>query len=230
MNIMKALLLIVILACLAGDNILVKCTCEENPEIVTIETFLTKHFYDWESFAGFSYSYAPPQDHETVFQYLRRLYEEYGEKAADLAELYIKCRRNKEYGEFSQKFGAKTVLRTFVRKTVPKMINKWGPKILATKLGKSTKLFFSTVRKSMTNPVGIGADLVQLGLELFGYECAGSWVGFVGNIAGGAVFGFFVGGPLGAVTGGTVGYGTWKFGEVATPQAIGWLETLVEYT
>ena len=120
------------------------------------------------------------------------------------------------------------MLKTLVSKTLPKLINKLGPKFLATKLGKSSKLFFTALYKATTNPIGIGADFAQLALELAGYEEQGSWVGFAGNIFGGAVAGFCVGGHVGAVTGGAVGYAAWKFGEVASPQAIELLTILVD--
>ena len=198
----------------------------EDRETVRIEKFLLKNFDDWEGLIGIAYSYNFPKDHETVLDYLQRLYEEHGGEG-QLADFYAKYFGYKDYEEFSRKFKAKDVLKTLASKILPKLINTLGPKILATKLGRSSKLFLTALHKAATNPVGIGANFVQLALELAGYEEQGSWVGFAGNIFGGAVTGFYVGGHVGAVTGGTVGYGAWKFGEVASPQAIGWLKTLV---
>ena len=124
-----------------------------------------------------------------------------------MVNLYHKCLENLEYEKFSNKFRAKEVLRKLVRSVIPSLINKIGPKLLAEKLGESTKLFFRALQKGACSPVGYASDAVQFGLELLGYESAGSWVGFTGNIAGGAISGFFVGGPFGAVAGGAAGYG-----------------------
>lgn len=66
---------------------------------------------------------------------------------------------------------------------------------------------------SALNPIGIVADLAQLGLEMAGYKKEGRAVGAVGNAVGGAVAGFFIAGPVGAVVGAAAGYGTWGIGE-----------------
>ena len=63
------------------------------------------------------------------------------------------------------------------------------------------------------NPVGIAADVIQAGCELYGYEKVGKQIGMGGNIAAGAMMGS-VGGPAGAVVGALGGLLIWGAGEV----------------
>ena len=67
--------------------------------------------------------------------------------------------------------------------------------------------------KSAAMPVGAVADIAQAGLECAGYEEAGKKVGIVGNIGSGAMFGFALGGPAGAVVGAGGGTVLWLGGE-----------------
>ena len=75
---------------------------------------------------------------------------------------------------------------------------------------------------SAANPVGIGADIAQLGLELCGFKTCGKVVGAVGNMASGAMVGFVLGGPIGAGIGAAAGFGLWYLGE-AVGAAVDWL-------
>ena len=58
-------------------------------------------------------------------------------------------------------------------------------------------------------PVGIFADVAELGLRKFGYEKEGKAVGATGNTVSGAMLGFSVGGPPGAAIGGGLGLLMW---------------------
>lgn len=220
-----AKILFAVLLCLLGIPI-ISGTCYEESISIEGENFLFENFQDWEGLLGISYTYGQPQEHETVFEYLHRLHQKY----EDISDFFARWMGNSEYKKFSTKYKAKLVLRTLANEVIPKLINKLGPKLLAKQLGKSTKIFLSVFHRATINPIGIAADIAQLILEH--YFCAeelGSWVGFTGNIVGGAVSGYFLAGPFGAVAGGVVGYGVWKFGEVAAPIHVEWLEKLVKY-
>ena len=86
--------------------------------------------------------------------------------------------------------------------------------IQATKLvaAQSTKSVTKSL-KSAANPLSLGADLTQAGLEVAGYKEAGKVVGVTGNIAAGALAGS-VFGPPGAVLGALGGFAIWGAGEV----------------
>ena len=75
-------------------------------------------------------------------------------------------------------------------------------------------------------PIGIVADVAQIGLEVEGHKKIGKTVGATGNMASMAIVGAVVGSPLGGPVGSTVGAGVgatvgltlWAVGE-----GIGWL-------
>ena len=118
------------------------------------------------------------------------------------------CSNNEEVLKHLSKMAIKTsrkiVVNTLVKATVRqgvKQAAKQGAKTATTGLLKAV------------NPVGIGADFAQAGLEYMGMEEAGKKVGMVGNIAAGALLGS-VGGPPGAVVGMLGGFLVWGAGEV----------------
>lgn len=104
-------------------------------------------------------------------------------------------------------------------KLLRNMLVKVGTKTLiraGAQLGlkQSAKFGAKAVFKAATNPLGVASDLTQAGLEIAGYEDTAKKVGAGGNIAGGALAGFAVGGPVGAGVGAVVGTGIWFVGEV----------------
>ena len=113
-----------------------------------------------------------------------------------------------------------TVVTAFVKAGVrqgAKQVAKQGAKQVAKQGAKeAAKQGAKTVATGLVkavNPVGIGADLAQLGLEYVGMEEIGKKVGMAGNIAAGAMLGS-VGGPPGAVVGALGGFLMWGAGEV----------------
>jgi len=81
-----------------------------------------------------------------------------------------------------------------------------------------------------TNPAGIAADVVQIGLEVSGHEEAGKTVGALGNIGTGLVAGALVGGPIGAVVGAFAGFFTWTAGELVGDAVNKAASVLTHYT
>jgi len=94
-------------------------------------------------------------------------------------------------------------------------LNKLADKLSARLKGtSSTKSFGKKVYQQIANEVlnsqiGIAIDVIQAGLELFGWNITGAVVGATGNIAVGAVAGFTVAGLPGAAVGGAVGFCFW---------------------
>ena len=83
------------------------------------------------------------------------------------------------------------------------------------KLGTKSVIKAGAQIMSVKDRVGVVADFTQAGLEYAGYKEAGKTAGSVGNVAGGAMIGFFIGGLAGAGIGAVVGGGIWFMGEVA---------------
>lgn len=104
------------------------------------------------------------------------------------------------------RYGARTVARAVVRGGT-RLAARTTTRVVARGVGK-------VALKSVSNPIGIVADMAQAGLELTGNEKAGKTVGLAGNAGGGAVAGLAVGGPLGAAVGAVAGTSVWLVGEL----------------
>ena len=105
---------------------------------------------------------------------------------------------------------AKTVLKT----TAGTTLKTTAKTTLKTTAGTALKTTVKTALKTAPNLVGVGSDLAQAGLEHAGYERVGKKVGAVGNMAGGAITGCMIAGPVGAGIGAVVGGSIWFAGEV----------------
>ena len=83
-----------------------------------------------------------------------------------------------------------------------------------TKLGgtSATTAVLQSIFGSALNPIGVIADVSQLVLEYCGYKNEAKIVGGLGNTVGGAMAGFIVAGPPGAVIGAVAGLGLWHVG------------------
>lgn len=109
----------------------------------------------------------------------------------------------------ASKFATRRAAQVATKETV-KLVTRGGTKFAAKE---ATKLGSKSLLKA-SNPIGIGADLAQAGLEAAGYEDAGKAVGVTGNMASGALMGAAIGGPVGAAVGATGGFLVWGLGEV----------------
>jgi len=118
------------------------------------------------------------------------------------------CSENKAVLKHLSKMATKTT-RGIVVNGLVKVSVRQGAKQVAKKGAKTT----ATGLVKAVNPVGIGADIAQAGLEYMGMEKVGKAVGMTGNIAAGAMLGS-VGGPPGAVVGMLGGFLVWGAGEV----------------
>ena len=118
------------------------------------------------------------------------------------------CGENKEVLKHPSKMGTRTT-RGMVVTLLVKVGVRQGAKQVAKEGAKTT----ATGLVKAVNPVGIGADIAQAGLEYMGMEEVGKAVGMAGNIAAGAMLGS-VGGPPGAVVGALGGFLVWGAGEV----------------
>ena len=118
------------------------------------------------------------------------------------------CSENKEVLKHLSKMATKTT-RGIVVNGLVKVAVRQGAKQVAKKGAKTA----ATGLVKAVNPVGIGADIAQAGLEYMGKEKVGKAVGMTGNIAAGAMLGS-VGGPPGAVVGMLGGFLVWGAGEV----------------
>ena len=119
---------------------------------------------------------------------------------------------NKVGQEITQKSGCFTVMGKF---SYAKEILEMIVKTIVTK--EIVKLTLKGIFSLVGNGIGIAADLVQMGLEWFGYQKNGKAVGLCGNIAGGALVGGITGGPIGAAVGGVGAAVIWGIG-----QLVGW--------
>ncbi len=97
-----------------------------------------------------------------------------------------------------KKCDIKKRIRLLVAKVIPKLITYFGP-----------NLAFHAISKALC----FAGDFAQLTLELLGYEKAAKIAGASGNVIGGGLAGFGVGGPLGAVVGAATGLSVWGIGE-----------------
>ena len=66
---------------------------------------------------------------------------------------------------------------------------------------------------ALFSPVGIAADIAQLGFKIAGMPRPGKLVGASGNMLSGAIAGGAAGGPFGAVVGAAVSISMWAIGE-----------------
>lgn len=192
--------MIVTLLGLAG---LVHCSLAGFQGHASAEAFMAEHFDEWQPLLGIALEYGLPLGHEMMSDYLERMRGtcHKDEHCSDgfftnLHNLYLR------YEEVLKHFEAKLALRALIVKVAPKWIAKFG-----------TKSIYAMLVKTASNPLGWGSDLAQLTLEVLGYKTAGKFIGAGGNIMAGVVSGFAVGGPSGALLGGTMGLGLWVAGE-----------------
>ncbi len=105
-----------------------------------------------------------------------------------------------------------------IAKVIPKLITYFGPNIA-----------FHAISKAATHPLCFAGDFAQLTLELLGYEKAAKIAGASGNVVGGGLAGFGVGGPLGAVVGTATGLSVWGIGEYVELDYLEPITSGVEY-
>ena len=115
------------------------------------------------------------------------------------------CRENKEVMETLAKLGTKAYISKVAAKAATRQVAKSVVK-------ESVKAGSKSLIKA-ANPLGIAADVVQVGLEYAGYDGLGQTVGMNGNIVSGAMLGAAVGGPVGAAAGAAGGFLVWGVGE-----------------
>ena len=108
----------------------------------------------------------------------------------------------------------KTLSKQAGRKVASKVTKKAATEAVEKLAANTAKSFAVKGVASGANPLGLVADVTQMGLELTGHETAGKVVGATGQMVSGAMTGFVLGGPIGAGIGAAAGYGLWKGGEV----------------
>lgn len=113
--------------------------------------------------------------------------------------------------------GAKTAVRIVVKKTTKKIAGQGAKTVVKMAIKEGTKQVATQgvkgLAKAAIHPLGILADLAQVGLEYYGNVETGKKVGAGGNIAAGVLMGATVGGPVGAAVGALAGYLMWSVGE-----------------
>lgn len=117
---------------------------------------------------------------------------------------------------------AKTLSKQAGQKVASEVTKKATTKVVEKIAVETTKRAVIKGVVSAANPVGLVADVAQMGLELTGNKTAGKVVGATGQMASGAMTGFALGGPIGAGIGAAAGYGLWAGGEVVG-NAVGWM-------
>ena len=117
---------------------------------------------------------------------------------------------------------AKTLSKQAGRKVASKVTKKAATKAVEKIAVNTTKRVVVKGVVSAANPVGLVADVTQMGLEITGHETAGKVVGATGQMASCAMTGFVLGGPIGAGIGAAAGYSLWKGGEVIG-DTVGWM-------
>ena len=147
-------------------------------------------------------------------------------------DLVVKaCQKSPELMKHLAKIGTKFAARQLIpaaSKAVAKQVAQGAAKTITSEaaeqivkesakqaLSQASKQALAQSAKSLakaTNPIAIGADITQAGLEMAGYKEAGKAVGASGNIAAGAILGS-VAGPPGAAVGAVAGLGVWLLGE-----------------
>ncbi len=204
MAVIKAVLVATVLVWFAGDQLFVSGGFSSSGS--KFEDIVMENFVDFLPLVDLAYNHVEPIAHQTIAEYLDYLHNECRKnpkcKATSDISQYL-YQLYKKYGELVIKHSAKQAIKLI---KVPKMIARFGPKVV-----------LNILRKTASHPLGYAADLSQFVLELFGYDMAGKFVGAGGYILGGALAGFAIGGPSGAVLGGVLGFSIWGIGEYAIP-------------
>ena len=209
---------VAMLLCFTGGKLLVSGTFPE------CNSFVSKldNVLDWLPVLDTVFRYGLPETHQTMTDYADQMLEKCHENPTCKMSETVVHSFNKLLSKYRNHL-KKCKARETIKSIAVKLVSKYGlhfiPKAIVSRMGDIVS----------ANPLSLPADVLQFVLEMAGYEDEGKLAGVTLNTLGGGFGGFAVGGPLGAVVGGSASLAIWGAREYSMVNYLSWVERGVKY-